>query len=515
MRTTTASQLAQARRRLAELTSLDEVLELLGWDQEVVMPSGAAEARGRQVSTVALLRHQRLCDPQLARLLGELAATEGLGPVDAANVREALREQQRALRLPPELVEQLSERAVAAHGIWAEARERGDFSRFAPILGELVDLARKKAAAIDPERPAYEVLIEDFEPGMTIAGIDRLFAPLRARLIPLLGELRGLSGPARPQAMGATIAADKQEALGRELMGVLGFDWSHGRLDRAVHPFCGGAGMSDVRVTSRYADDDFLSGLLAIIHETGHALYEQGRDPALADQPVSRARSMGWHESQSLLWENQVGRSPEFWRFLLPWLAEREPAFAGAELGAITKALARVDFDNMIRVEADELSYPLHVVLRYEIERDLFAEGPDRLAVADLPAVWNEKMQRYLGVTPPDDRQGILQDVHWSGGAFGYFPSYTIGALLAAQIFATAKGAIPGLMEGLGRGETAPLRAWLGREVHARGSTLSSDALAVAVTGSQLSPEPFLDYVEAKFRGAYGAPERVSGGAGA
>jgi len=216
-----------------------------------------------------------------------------------------------------------------------------------------------------------------------------------------------------------------------------------------------------------------------------------------------------------LLWENQVGRSPEFWRFLLPWLAEREPAFAGAELGAITKALARVDFDNMIRVEADELTYPLHVVLRYEIERDLFADGADgkdRLAIADLPGVWNDKMQRYLGITPADDRQGVLQDVHWSGGAFGYFPSYTIGALLAAQLFATAKAALPGLEAGLGRGETAPLKAWLGREVHVRGSTLPSDALALAVTGSPLSPEPFLDYLEAKFRGAYGVSAGVNGG---
>jgi len=505
MRSTTAADLTQTRRALGELSALEEVLGILSWDQEVVMPSGAAEARGRQVATVALLRHQRLCDPGLVRLLEGLAATEGLDPVDVANVREALREQRRALRVPAELVERWSEATVAAHGVWVDARERGDFSAFAPILGELVELARRRAEAIDPDRAAYEVLIDDFEPGMTIAGIDRLFAPLRDRISPLLAELRGMEAPPLPAVMSATIPAAEQEALGRELMGVLGFDWSHGRLDRAVHPFCGGAGVSDVRITSRYAENDFLSGLLAIIHETGHALYEQGRDPALADQPVSQARSMGWHESQSLLWENQVGRSAEFWRFLLPWLAQRAPAYQGADLEAITRALARVSFTNPIRVEADELSYPLHVVLRYEIERDLFAEGAQRLAVADLPEVWNAKMQRYLGITPADDRVGVLQDVHWSGGAFGYFPSYTLGALLAAQIFGAAQAANPGLRSGLARGETSALRTWLREQVHRRGSQLTSEALAVAVTGAQLSPEPFLDYVEAKFRAAYGA----------
>ncbi len=503
MRSTTASDLAQTRRRLAELCSIEEVLGILGWDQEVVMPSGAAQARGRQVAALSLVRHQRLCDPELVRLLGELAATEGLAAVDAANVREALREQRRALRLTPELVERWSETTVAAHGIWVSARERVDFSAFAPILGQLVELARRRAEAIDPDRPTYEVLIDDFEPGMTIAAIDRLFAPLVARISPLLEELRAREAPPMPAAMGATIPVATQEALARELMGVLGFDWAHGRLDRAVHPFCGGAGVSDVRITSRYTDTDLLSGLLAIMHETGHALYEQGRDPALADQPVSQARSMGWHESQSLLMENQVGRSPEFWRFLLPWLAERLPAYRDAELPAVVKALSRVDFNNVIRVDAEELSYPLHVVLRYEIERDLFAEGSQRLAISDLTEAWNAKMQSYLGVRPADDAVGVLQDIHWSGGAFGYFPSYTIGALLAAQIFAAAESAIPDLREGLSRGDTMSLRTWLKKNVHRRGSELTSEQLACAVMGEPLRPEPFLDYVEAKFRAAY------------
>jgi carboxypeptidase Taq len=341
---------------------------------------------------------------------------------------------------------------------------------------------------------------------MTIAALDELFTALRGRLRPLIAALRRREAPPVPAALRATIAADTQEALGRELMGVLGFDFARGRLDRAVHPFCGGAGVDDVRVTSRYADNDLLSGLLAIIHETGHALYEQGRDPAYADQPVSRARSMGWHESQSLLWENQVGRSPEFWRFLLPWLGERLPAYKDADHGAIVRALARVDFDNTIRVEADELTYPLHVILRYEIERDLFADAAaDRLRIEDLPEIWDSRTLNYLGVFPDDAAHGILQDVHWSGGAFGYFPSYTIGAVLGAQLFATAKAQLPGLGAGLAAGDTAALRGWLKEQVHRRGSRLGSDALARAITGEGLRPEPFLDYVEAKFTAAYGA----------
>ncbi|MBK8263509.1 MAG: hypothetical protein IPK80_19495 [Nannocystis sp.] len=274
-------------------------------------------------------------------------------------------------------------------------------------------------------------------------------------------------------------------------MGVLGFDFERGRLDRAVHPFCGGAGVHDVRVTSRYAEDDLLSGLLAIIHETGHALYEQGRDPARADQPVSRARSMGWHESQSLLWENQVGRSAEFWRFLLPWLGERLPVYKGAALEAITRALARVDFQNEIRVEADELTYPLHVILRYELERDLFVS---ELALAELPAAWGEKMRDYLGVDPADDRRGVLQDIHWAGGAFGYFPSYTLGAMLAAQIFQAALRAEPAIPGELATGETARLRTWLRDQVHVQGSRLQSDALARAVTGAPLGPDALIDH---------------------
>ncbi|MEZ4382457.1 MAG: carboxypeptidase M32 [Nannocystaceae bacterium] len=507
MRSTTEGDLQELRRRLAELDALEGVLGILSWDQEVMMPRGAGEARGRQVAAVALVHHQRLCDPVLGRLLEGLAATEGLAAVDAANVREALRDQRRALRIPAALVERWSEVTVRAHAIWTDARARADFAGFAPILGELVDLARQRAAAIDPDRPTYEVLLDEFEPGTTIAALDRLFAALRGRLRPLIAELRGREAPPVPAALRAQVAADRQEAVGRELMAALGFDFSRGRLDRAVHPFCGGAGVDDVRVTSRYAEGDLLSGLLAIIHETGHALYEQGRDPAYADQPVSRARSMGWHESQSLLWENQVGRSPEFWRFLLPWLGERLPAYRDADHGAIVRALARVDFTNTIRVEADELTYPLHVILRYEIERGLFADSAaDRLRVDELPALWDARTLDYLGVARTDDARGILQDVHWSGGAFGYFPSYTIGAVLAAQLFAAAEAALPGLRDGLARGEAAPLRAWLGEHVHRQGSRLESDALARAVTGEGLRPEPFLDYVEAKFRAAYAAP---------
>lgn len=498
------------RTRLAELAALEEAMGILGWDQEVCMPPGAAESRGRQVAAIAVLHHGRLCDPALGDLLARAAErVEGLDSIEAANVREARRERERALRVPAELVDRWSRATVAAHGIWVDARARSDFAAFAPILGELVVLAKARARAIDPERAPYEVLLGDFEPGLAAADLDALFDPLERFLVPFLGAIRGRPAPPRPAALDVPVAASEQQAICRELMTVLGFDWARGRLDVGVHPMTGGAGPCDVRVTNRYRDDDLLAAIFGAIHETGHALYEQGRDPAWADQPVSKARSMGWHESQSLLWENQVGRSPEFWGFLLPWLGERLPHLRGLEVDAVCGAIARVDPENPIRVEADEATYPLHVILRYRLERALFA---GELAVADLPAAWDEGMRRSLGVTPASDREGVLQDVHWSGGAFGYFPSYTVGAALAAQIYATAKAAVPAIPAALGAGECGPLRAWLTAAVHRQGSRLESRALCLQATGGPLTAGPLCEHLRRRIGGVYGLSDREFGG---
>jgi carboxypeptidase Taq len=281
----------------------------------------------------------------------------------------------------------------------------------------------------------------------------------------------------------------------------MGYDFDHGRLDVAVHPFCGGAGPTDVRITTRYKEDQFTGSLLAMVHETGHALYEQGRDLDFADQPVSRPRSYGIHESQSLLWEKQVGQGRPFWQHHLPRVAEAYPFVRGLSFDQWLFGLNRVDFGNFIRVDADELTYPLHVILRYEIERDLFS---GRLPVGDLPAAWNAKMREYLAITPPDDRLGVLQDVHWSGGSFGYFPSYTLGAMYAAQFYSAAVRDVPGIPAALAAGDVGPLRGWLRDKVHRPGSRYPTDELVQRATGQALEPAVFIEYLGQKYSRLYG-----------
>jgi carboxypeptidase Taq len=314
-----------------------------------------------------------------------------------------------------------------------------------------------------------------------------LFARLKAFLVPFIARVRAANPPVATEWLQAFVPEAQQRIAGEAIVRAMGYAFDRGRLDTSVHPFCGGAGPTDVRITTRYNENGFVGSLMGMIHETGHALYEQGRDLTLADQPVSRARSMGIHESQSLLWEKQVGQNRPFWEFHFPKLQAAYGFLAEITLDDFLFGLNRVDFSNLIRVEADELTYPLHVILRYEIERDLFS---GRLDVADLPAEWNRKMREYLDITPPDDARGVMQDVHWSGGMFGYFPSYTLGALYAAQFYAKAR-------------EEAPLRDWLRARIHQPGSRWPTDELAARATGETLNPEHFIRYADAKYTRLY------------
>ena len=488
-------------RRLAEITTLDEVLGLLQWDQEVVMPAGAVAARGRQNATVAVLRHERATDPKLGEQLESLLGSDDLTPDEAANVREAWRDWRREARLPPALVRRWGEATVHAHEVWVDARANDDFGRFAPALGELVQLAKDKAAAIDPDAPAYDVLIDAFEPDMTMARLTPVFEEIKAFLVPFIARIRAHGVDRDCAWLHTPVPVPEQVAVARHFIEAVGFSFDCGRVDTAVHPFCGGAGQSDVRITTRYREDGFLGSILAAIHETGHALYEQGRDAGLADQPVSRARSMGIHESQSLFWEKHIARSRPFWQRHLPWLKDRYPHLQSVGLDDFVFGTNRVDFGNLIRVDADELTYPLHVSLRYEIERDLFG---GRLAVADVPEVWDQAMQRDLGVRPTGPASGALQDIHWSMGAFGYFPSYTLGALYAAQIRAAAGRALPDMDAQLASGELAPLQQWLRQTIHQVGSRMATDALCRQATGEPLAPAHFFAYIDKKYSALYG-----------
>lgn len=495
---------AQLSQRLSDLTALEEALGILQWDQEIVMPKGAVAQRGRQMAAISVMHHERLSAPELAQLVDELAGDAALDAVQAANVREAKRDLLRATRIPEALVRRWSEATVHAHDIWVQARKDEDFKAFEPILSELVELAKQRAAAIDPHMPAYDVLLDEFEPGMTQAQLDPLFAELKAFLLPLIAQVRARTaqgGLPDTAWLSQHVPAERQRAVGERIVRAMGYDFDRGRLDTSVHPFCGGAGPSDVRITTRYREDAFFGSLAGMIHETGHALYEQGRSLELADQPVSRARSMGIHESQSLLWEKQVGLGRPFWTALYPQLQAEYGFLAQVPLDTFLFGISLVDLGNFIRVDADELTYPLHVILRYEIERDLFS---GQLQVGDLPRVWNEKMQQYLGITPPNDRLGVLQDVHWSMGSFGYFPSYTLGALYAAQFMNACRRDVPEVDAALARGEVQPLLGWLRARIHQPGSLYGTDELVRRASGEALNPKHFIDYARAKYSRLYG-----------
>lgn len=494
---TTYNSVAQ---RLADLTAVEEALGILHWDQEIVMPAGAADARGKQIATLSVVAHERLTNADLGAELQALSGHGALDETQKANIREALREHLRAARLPPALVRAWGESTTRGHHIWVRARQDADFQAFAPILAQLVDLAKQRAAAVDPLKPAYDVLLDEFEPGMTMARLDPIFAELKAFLIPFVAKIREKGQPFNTDWRSTPVAEADQRQFGESIVRSMGYSFDCGRLDTSVHPFCGGAGPTDVRITTRYNETAFVGSLMGMIHETGHALYEQGRDLAYADQPVSRPRSMGIHESQSLLWEKQVGQGRPFWQHHFPALQNAYPFLADRTLDEFVFGLNRVDFTNLIRVDADELTYPLHVILRYELERDLFNGA---LQVADLPAAWNAKIEQYLGIVPPDDRLGVLQDVHWSSGAFGYFPSYTLGALYAAQFYRKAVSEMPSIPEDLAAGNAKTLRDWLGVKIHHIGSRFETDELCLRATGETLNPKHFIDYTRKKYTALY------------
>jgi carboxypeptidase Taq len=487
-------------QRLSDLAAIEGALGILQWDQEIVMPSGAAEGRGRQIAVLSVLAHEKLTSPELGALVESLQGSADLDETQTANIREALRDRRRAVRIPAELVRAWGEATVAGHEVWVQARKDNDFKAFQPILTKMVDLARRRAEAVNPHAAAYDVLIDEFEPDMTMARLDPIFSELKAFLVPFIARVRAAGSPVDTAWRTGHVSTADQHKAGEAIVRSMGYDFTRGRLDTSVHPFCGGAGPDDVRITTRYKENGFTGSLLGMIHETGHALYEQGRDATVGDQPVSRARSMGIHESQSLLWEKQVGQGRSFWTWHLPKLQQAYPFLAGVSLDDFLFGINEVDFTNLIRVDADELTYPLHVILRYELERDLFSGA---LPVADLPEAWNAKMQAYLDIVPPQDRNGVLQDVHWSGGLFGYFPSYTLGAMYAAQFYQTAVLDVPGIPEALAGGLPGPLLDWLREKIHRPGSRWLTDDLCTRATGRPLDPQAFIGYARQKYSRLY------------
>lgn len=490
--------------KLRELDALNGINGLLGWDELVMMPEGAVGSRGAQKSALAGALYDKRTDPQLGALLKQLKdATAELEPVQAAVVRDAYRSYTRETAIPKELAQRIAKLETDAYVAWVAARKASDFSQFAPYLQQWVDVNKQKAAAIDPAKPAYDVLLDDYEKGMTSARLDEIFAEVRKGLVPLIAELRSKGTPPADDWLKGTYDIDKQAALCKEVALELGFDTNNGRLDVSVHPFTGGAHPTDVRMTTRFKEHDLTEGLTGAIHETGHALYEQGRnlDKEWEGLPVNSALSMGIHESQSLFWERMVALSQPFAAWLLPRIRQHFPDFPERSVPEFYEAINVMKSPSLIRVEADEVTYPMHIILRYEIERGLM-DGS--IKVEDVPKVWNAKMKEYLGTEPENDAQGCLQDVHWSAGLFGYFPTYSLGAMYACQIYEHAKQQLPDLDKQIEQGTFKPLREWLNDNIHRKGSFYASgDELMTAVTGNALQPQTFLSYLRNKYGKLY------------
>jgi carboxypeptidase Taq len=482
--------------RFKQLADIRGALAILNWDQQAMMPKGGNDVRAEQMATLQQIAHERLTSAETGAWLDEAEQEQdGLDAWQAANVREMRRSYVRATALEPELVAALARATTKAEMLWREARAKADFSQLRPALEEVLRLTREEAAAKAEALglAPYDALLEGYEPGLTSAEIDRLFAPLAAFLPDFLEQVLARQEP--PLPITGQFPAARQKALGERLMAALGFDFDHGRLDESAHPFCGGV-PDDIRMTARYDESDAASGLMAVLHETGHALYNAGLPKAWRGQPVGRSRSLAVHESQSLLIEMQVCRSRAFLGYLAPLLAETFGG-NGAALTAdnLYRRAIRVE-RSLIRVDADEVTYPLHIILRYRLEPALLAGD---LALADLPGAWNEGMRELLGITPPTDREGCLQDIHWAGGAFGYFPCYTLGAMMAAQLSEALRAALPELDSLIARGDFRPLLAWLRANIHEQGSLLETRSLLTRATGRPLEPQPFLDHLRHRY----------------
>jgi carboxypeptidase Taq len=488
---------AALEERFKRIADLEGVLAILDWDTAVCLPRAASEARGEQRATLKGVAHDLLTAETTGELLaGAEAEAAGLDPWQRANLTEMGRRYRHARALEPALVEALARATNACEMRWRDARARSDFASLRPALEEVVRLVREAARTTGAALglAPYDALLDEHQPDLRDALVAPLLDRLAAELPALLEAALARARPVR-QPRGPFPVAD-QKALAERLMARLGFDLSAGRLDASAHPFCGGT-PDDIRITSRWCEDEVASALMAVLHETGHALYEAGLPRRWRGQPVGEARGILVHESQSLLLEMQVCRSEAFVGFLSGELARAfgpDPTFAPAELLALWHRVER----GLIRVDADEVSYPLHVILRWRLERALLAGD---LAVADLPAAWNDGMRALLGVVPPDDARGCLQDIHWPAGAFGYFPCYTLGALLAAQLLAAARRELPGLEEEIAQGRIAGLLAWLRERVHGRGSSLRLAELIEEATGGPLAVEPFLDHLRARYLG--------------
>jgi carboxypeptidase Taq len=488
----------QLEARFARRGTLQEAQSILGWDHSAMMPSGGAGARAEQVSTLEVMAHEILTAAEMPELFDQAQGQNELGDWQRANLKEMRRDWLHATAVPGRLVEELSRAGLDCEMAWRGARPANDFAAILPKLENVLKLVREVAAAkaAKLDKPLYDAMLDAYEPDGSADEIDRQFASLSAFLPGAIAAAidRQKSRPAPIQPQGP-FPIELQKQVGLKFMAALGFDFDHGRLDVSAHPFCGGT-PDDVRITTRYSEDDFARAMMGVLHETGHALYERGLPADWRRQPVGRARGMSVHESQSLLMEMQACRSREFIEFAAPLLKDTfggtGPAWDAENLYRLNTRVER----SLIRVDADEATYPAHVILRYRLERAMIE---DRLQLKDLPGAWNDGMRELVGIVPPDDRDGCLQDIHWYTGLWGYFPTYTLGAMTAAQLFQAATAQVPAIKPSLAKGDFSPLLGWLRQNIHTRASSVSAPDLLTDATGKPLDTEAFQRHLQARY----------------
>jgi carboxypeptidase Taq len=500
------ARLDDLKRRLLEISDIGGASAVLGWDQATYMPAGGAAARARQGATLSRLAHEKFTDPAIGKLLDGLAAYADRRPYasdDASLVRVVRRDYDKAIRVPAEFMARWSEMGSASYDAWTRARPANDFATMRPFLEKALDFSRRYADYLGPYQHVADPLIDEPDPGMTVASVRALFAELRAVLVPMVRAIAE-QPLADDSCLRGSFPEAKQIELALTAIRRFGYDFERGRLDKTHHPFCTKFATGDVRITTRVKENDISEALFSTLHEAGHALYEQGVDARLDGTRLGSGVSAGVHESQSRLWENVVGRSRGFWEYFYPKLREAFPdQFRTVPLETFYRAINKVE-RSLIRTDADEVTYNLHVMLRFDFELDLL-EG--RLKVKDLPEAWRARFREDFGIAPPDDRDGCLQDVHWYGGTVGgVFQGYTIGNILSAQFYAAALKENPGIPEEIARGELGTLHGWLKRKLYRHGRKFPPDEIVKRATGRAMTIAPYVAYLRAKFGELYRLP---------
>ena len=494
------------KKELREIADLRGAVNVLYWDMETYMPKGGAAARAKQVAMLEAMTHERFIGQGVTKPLGELVdldsgdITNGLDDETSRLVNEIWRDYHRAAALPKEFVEELSQASSMAHPDWVEAREKNDFNLFAPHLEKLIALKHKEIGYLGTQDTPYDTLLDEFEPGFTTADINVLFGELKTALVPMIKVIQESGVDTKQEILYQHYDADKQWEFSKMILKDMGYDFNCGRQDKAVHPFTIEFHPTDVRVTTRINKNNLLDCLTGSIHEGGHALYEQGLDREWYGTPFCQAISYGIHESQSRLWENLVGLSKPFWEYYFPKLQKVFPEnLSHILLDDFYRAVNTVK-PGFIRVDADEITYNLHIMLRFEIEQLIINDGAD---VANFPKIWNDKMEEYLGIRPGTDTLGVLQDVHWAHGSFGYFPTYALGNLYNIIMYNKAKNEIPNLENDISSGKFKSLRHWLKENIHLIGRRQTAKEMIKAMSGNDLSAQPFINYLKNKYSEIY------------